>query len=119
MTPMDDAIREVAAIRARLAAIEAAVNGGPKPTMNELLRAARSDRRAPSEPPHDADLRRQAIVAAATAARFRNPSLAGTILAGRDGEPAALIRELADAEPYLVTPSMNELIRRAARGERT
>ena len=58
--------------------------------------------------------RRERIVEAATAARFRAPELVGRILDGDEGDPAELVAKLATDHAYLVEPTMNELIRRGA-----
>ncbi|HVM29373.1 MAG TPA: hypothetical protein VM305_01190 [Candidatus Limnocylindrales bacterium] len=81
----------------------------------------------------DNERREAAIEREARRLGFRNPALAVRALAGEAGEPATLVRELAEAEPYLTgsegllgalraepppdvgDPGMNELLR-AMRG---
>ena len=89
---MSDLPAEAVAIRARLAELDELTMPRPDP-------AARHD----------------AIVGAATTARFRNPELAARLLADVEGEPSDIVAGLADAEPYLVRPTMDDLIRAAAR----
>ena len=83
--------------------------------MNTLLRAAAR----PDEPakPDELDGRRAALVAAARDARFRNPELVARILAADEGQPAQLVRRLGEAEPYLIEPTMTDLLRSAVRRE--
>lgn len=61
-------------------------------------------------------LRRQAIVDAARARRFREPELAAQVLVGQEGDPRKLVGKLADENPYLREPDMNELIRAGRKG---
>ena len=84
---------EVRALRERLARIE---------RLADPAAVAKADREA-------------AIVATATARGFRNPDLARQLLGASEGEPSAVVDALAAAEPYLVAPTMNDLIRKAAR----
>ena len=70
--------------------------------MDESVEQAKADRRA-------------ALVEAATGLRFRNPEMAGRLLADSEGDPGELAQQLAEQAPYMVEPTMNERIRWAAR----
>jgi len=107
---MDDALAEIGRIRHRLAELDGLVTR--KPSMNELIRAAASPE-APTEPGPE-DTRHAAIINAAKARGFHNPELVARLLAGETGDPGVPLDQLAAEEPYLLTPSMNELIRGAA-----
>ena len=81
---------EVVALRERLARLDALADG-------------------------DREARRAAIVAAAEAHRFHDAQIAVALLCDVDGEPDAIVADLAADKPFLVRPTMNDLIRAAAR----
>lgn len=96
MTIEEEAAAEVAAIRARIALLERMI----------------------ADPEADpAALRRQEIIDAATAHRFRNPELAARLLAADEGDAQTLVKELGKQYPYMRVPTMNELLRAGRRRE--
>jgi hypothetical protein len=64
----------------------------------------------------DREARHAAIVAVAEALRFHDPEVAAALLCDVTGEPEAIVADLAADKPYLVRPTMDDLIRAAVRG---